>query len=238
MKTVIDIVLLVIIALCTWSGYKRGVIGGLASLLAIVIAIFGGTMLSSAYAGEVIPALEPFVDGYIDSQKNRDAVLADMGYAMSDKSLNDILEADPSLRYDYAYLCLDKLGFHPERSVELAQKAVDYSNTNGADMTKSVVAVLCDTVTYVGALTIAFLLILIALVAIANVGNLSFRLPNLEIVDEIGGSVLGFIRGLVYCVLLCWVLTFFGIIIGKGTLNDTILGNFFLSFRFITKGLL
>ena len=39
MKLIIDIVLLVIIALCTWTGYKRGLVGGVAGILAIIIAI-------------------------------------------------------------------------------------------------------------------------------------------------------------------------------------------------------
>ena len=37
MRAVIDIILLAIIALCTWGGYKRGLIGGIAGLLAIVV---------------------------------------------------------------------------------------------------------------------------------------------------------------------------------------------------------
>ena len=79
---------------------------------------------------------------------------------------------------------------------------------------------------------------LIFLITIANVGNLSFRLPNMETLDEIGGAVLGFVKGFIYCVLLCWVLSFFGLIIGKGTMSDTVLGRFFLAFEFITKGLM
>ena len=103
MKIIIDILLLIIIALCTWNGYKRGLVGGVAGILAIIIALFGGSLLSSAYAHEVVPALEPFVDGYIDSQDTRDAVLEKLGYGDSDLSLEDILAQDSSLRYDYAY---------------------------------------------------------------------------------------------------------------------------------------
>ena len=224
MRAVIDIILLAIIALCTWGGYKRGLIGGIAGLLAIVIALFGGSLLSSAYSGEVIPALEPFVDGYIDSQQNREEVLDSLGYGNSDKSLNDILAEDPSLRYDYAYECMERIGLYEKRSEEMA--------------TEAVVAVLCRTITHVGGLMLAFLLILIFLIAIANVGNLSFRLPNMETLDEIGGAVLGFVKGFIYCVLLCWVLSFFGLIIGKSTMSDTVLGRFFLAFEFITKGLM
>ena len=105
-------------------------------------------------------------------------------------------------------------------------------------MTEAAVEVLCDTITYVGGLLLAFLMVLILLIALANVFNLSLRLPNMEIVDEIGGTVLGFVRGFVYCVLLCWVLSFFGLVIGRGTLEDTTLARFFLTIDFITKGLL
>lgn len=238
MKMIIDIVLLAIIALCTWGGYKRGLVGGVAGILAIVIALFGGSLLSSAYAGEVIPALEPFVDGYIDSQNTREDVLETLGYGDSDKSLDDILAEDPSLRYDYAYECMGLVGFSTKRAEELADKAVSVADENGLEMTDAVVGVLCDTITYVGGLLLAFLLILIFLIAVANVGNLSFRLPNMENLDEIGGAVLGFVKGFLYCVLLSWLLSFFGLVLGKSTIENTTLARFFMSFEFITRGLM
>lgn len=238
MRFLIDLGLLIVIILCTWGGYKKGLIGSIAGILAIVVALLGGSLLSSTYAHEVVPALEPFVNGYVDSQSNRQQALEKMGYGDSDMSLNDILAADPSLRYDYAYESIRSVGFYQDRAEELADKAVDYSNQTGIDMTTSVVTILCDTITYVGGLTLAFLMILILLIAIANVGNMSFRLPNMENLDEIGGTVLGFIKGFVYCVLFCWILSFFGILIGKDTLAQTTLARFFLAFKFMTGGLL
>lgn len=238
MRLIVDILLLIIVVLCTWNGYKKGVIASVAGLLAIVIALFGGSLVSSAYSHEVVPALEPFVDGYIDSAATRDSILDTMGYASSDLSLDDLLARDSSLRYDYAYECMRTVGFHEDRAQELANKAVDYSAANGTTMTDAVVAVLCDTITYVGGLVIGFLMILILLVAVANIFNLSFRLPNLELFDELGGAFLGFLEGIVYCVLLCWLLSFFGLVLGKETLGGTVLGNFFLQFRFLTRGLI
>lgn len=238
MKAVIDIILLIIIALCTWNGYKRGLVGGIAGILAIVVALFGSSLLSSAYSHEVVPALEPFIDGYVDSQANRDAVLESMGYGDSDYSVEDIIAQDSSLKYDYAYECLLSVGFYSKTSEKLAARAVDLAEEGSMDMTAAVVSVVCDTATYVGGAALGFLLILIFLIAVANVGNLSLRLPNMENLDEIGGSVVGFIKGFIYCVLLCWVLSFFGLIIGKSTMSDTVLGRFFLAFEFITKGLM
>ena len=238
MKAVIDIVLIIIIALCTWNGYKRGLVGGVAGILAIIISLLGANILSAAYAHEVVPALEPFVDGYVDSSKHRGAILERMGYGSSDLSLDDILQQDSSLRYDYAYECLSDLGLYEKRAEELAADAVAYAQESGVSMTDAVVAVVCDTVTKVMTTVIAFLLILILLVALASIGNLSFRLPNMENLDEIGGAVLGFGKGFLYCVLLCWLLSFLGLIIGKETMAHTTLGRFFLIFDTITGALL
>ena len=238
MKVIIDIVLLIIIALCTWNGYKRGLIGGIAGILAIIVAVLGSSIVAVSYSGEIVPALEPFVDGYVDSQKNRDEILERMGYGSSDLSLDDILKEDSSLRYDYAYECLTSIGLYEGRAEELADDAVILAEESDCNMTDAVVSVLCDTITYVMTMVVSFLLILILLVAIANMGNLSFRLPNMENVDEIGGAVTGFLKGFVYCVLLCWLLSFLGIVIGKDTMAHTTLGRFFLIFDFLTGGLM
>jgi len=238
MKIVVDIALLAIIAMCTWSGYKRGLIGGVASILAIVIALFGGSLLSSAYAGEVIPALKPFVEGYIDSQTHRDEILDRLGYGSSLKSLDDILAEDPSLKHDYAYECMLSIGLYEERAEEMTARAVQLAEDEDMSMTDAIISVLCDTITHVAGLLIAFLLILILLIAAASVFNMSFRIPNMENLDEIGGAVLGFARGFLCCVLLCWLLSFLGLVIGKDTMQNTTLARFFLTFDFVTKGLL
>ena len=238
MKAVIDIILLIIIALCTWNGYKRGLIGGVAGILAIIVALLGGSLLASAYSQEIVPALEPFIDGYVDSQANRDAVLESMGYGDSDYSVEDIIAQDSSLKYDYAYECLLSVGFYSKTSEKLAARAVDLAEEGSMDMTAAVVSVVCDTATYVGGAALGFLLILIFLIAVANVGNLSLRLPNMENLDEIGGSVVGFIKGFIYCVLLCWLLSFLGMVIGKTTLAETTLARFFLAFDFLTNALI
>lgn len=238
MKTAIDIVLVVIIALCTWHGYRKGLIGGVAGILAVVVAIFGANLLSTAYSHEVTPVLHPFVDGYIDSQNTRKEILERMGYGNSDLSLEDIIAQDSSLKNDYAYECMRQVGFYEKHAEKLADKSVKCSAENGVSMTEAVISTLGDAITYVGGLMLFFLLILILLVAIANIGNLSFRLPNLEVADGVGGAVAGCLKGCLYCVLLCWLLGFFGIVIGKDTLSSTALARFFLSIRFVTNGLL
>ena len=226
-------------ALCIWNGYKSGLIGGIAGILAIIIALLAGSTLSSNYAYEAIPVLEPFVDGYIDSQTTRDVILDKMGYGQTDLSLDDVLESDSSMRYDYAFLCMEELGFHEKLAEELAERAVRYSEQNDTTMPDAVIAVLCDAITYVAGLTVCFLLILILLAAISSIGNFVFRLPDsFQLLDELGGALIGFVKGFLYCILLCWVLSFLGLLIGKDTMENTLLARFFLSFSFLTSGLL
>ena len=238
MKLIIDIVLITIIALCTWGGYKKGLIGSIAALLVIVLSLFCAKMLSAAYSGEVIPALRPFADGYLSATETRERVLDRMGYGESDKSLDDILAEDPSLRYDYAYECMSEVGLYADRADETASRAVALAESKDENMTDAAVDVLCDVVTYEGGLVLAFLIILIFITAVGNLFNLSFRIPNMVNLDEIGGAVLGFAKGIIYCVLLCWLLSFFGLVIGKKTLDGTTLARFFLTFKFITNGLM
>ena len=239
MNIVLDLALLLIVALCIWDGYKRGLIGGIAGIFAVIIALLAGSSLSDSYATAAVPVLEPFVDGYIDSQKTRSAVLEEMGFDSTDLSLEDVLETDSSLRYDYAVLCMEQAGFHESRAEELAERSVRYSDQNGVTMTEAVVSILCDTVTYVMGLALCFLLILILLVAVSNIGSLAFRLPDsMELLDELGGALMGFIKGFLYCVLLCWLLSFLGLLIGRDTLERTLLARFFMTFRFLTNGLL
>ena len=189
MNIILDIILLVIVALSIWYGYKRGLIGSILSILAIIVALIAGSSLSANYAFEAVPVLEPFLNGYVDSQKTRDTVLEKMGYGNTDLSLDDVLASDSSLRYDYAVLCMEELGFHEDRAEELAERAVRYADQNDVSMPDAVITI-------------------------------------------------GFVTGFLYCVLLCWLLSFLGLVIGKDTIENTLLARFFLSFRFLTDGLL
>ena len=83
--------------------------------------------------------------------------------------------------------------------------------------------------------TLAFLLILIILTVIGNLPNLSYKLPNLDLVNDIGGAVLGLVRGLLFCALLVWLLKFLGIILGQDTLADSTLGGWLLKRDFFFK---
>ena len=238
MSFILNIALLLILALCVWGGFKRGIIGGIAGLIVVGISIAGANALASRFGQEVVPALNPFVGGYVDSETTTDEILTRIGYGGTELSLRDILSQDTSLRYDYAYECMRSVGFYKGVSEDLAQDAVVYSDRTGLYLTDAVIIVICNTIAYVGCITIAFIMLLVLLTALMDMINLDLHLPNIEVIDEISGAAIGFVKGFTYCVLLCWLLGFLGVVIGKDTCSKTALISFFQAFRFLTRTLI
>jgi hypothetical protein len=57
---------------------------------------------------------------------------------------------------------------------------------------------------------------------IANLVNLAFKLPGLELINDIGGAVFGLLKGLIFLFAIAWLIRFLGFIIPESTLNKTI----------------
>lgn len=235
MKTVIDLVLLAIIISCAWAGYKKGLIMGIGGMIAIIISLYGACLVSTAFSYEVIPVLRPFVSGYVEGQM-RDNVLTEMGILDTALSVEDILAGDPDLRNEFCVNSYRAVGIYINAAEQMATEAEEYAETHAMSIEESVVEVLCSRLSYVAGVTLLFMIFLIALVAIGNIPNLSFKIPNMDILNDAGGAVMGFITGITFCVLICWALRFLGLVIGKETLESTLLGRFFISIDFITKG--
>ena len=237
MRLIIDLILVLILAISIWTGYKRGLIRSIIGLASLILVLVVSNILATNISRQLVPAVEPFVSGYIDSDTVTAEVLANMGYADSDKSLNDVLNEDSSLKEDYAYECMRAAGFFRDASEDLAQDAVNYATKNNISMTDSVITVICNTAAYVLCVTIIFTVLIILMNVILDMLNLNAKLPNAELVDDISGAAIGFVKGMLTCILLCWLLGFLGLIIGK-KVSDKGLMSFFLAFRFITRTLI
>ena len=235
MHIVIDLVLLAIVIICVWSGYKKGFIIGIANLLGIVVSLYAAVLVSSAFSYDVVPVLRPFVSGYVETQMN-DTVLDEMGISDTDLSYEDILAGDSELRHEFCYTSYRSIGIYDNAADQMATEAENYADANNVQISEAVVEVFCQRAAYVAGVTLMFLIFLIALMAIANIPNLSYRIPNMDLLNDVGGAVMGFINGLCYCILICWALRFLGLIIGPDTLSNTLLARFFISIDFLTVG--
>lgn len=236
MKVLIDIVLLLIIALCIWGGYKKGLIMGVGGVVAILISVYVGTLLAGTYSGEVIPAFRPFISGYVEGQV-QEKVIAEMGLEESDYSLNDILAGNEDLQQEYAQNVFEMIGIYSRTSERYAEDTMEYLHTHeGTDVEGAVVEILCQKVTYALAFLLVFVLVLIILTVIGNIPNLTYKIPNMDALNNVGGLVLGIVRGIMLCSVLVWVLKFAGILLGDA-LEHTLLARLLLRLNFLTPWL-
>lgn len=190
MRTVIDLVLLAIIIISIWSGYKKGFIMGIAGLVAIIVSLYGASLVSSAFSYEVVPALRPFASGYVESQMQEN-VLEDMGIANTELSYEDILADDPELRHQFCATCFKTFGIYDDAAEQMATEAETYADEQGSTIEDAIVETLCARIAYIAGVVLLFLIFLITLMTIANIPNLSYRIPNADLLNDAGGAVMG-----------------------------------------------
>ncbi len=236
-KAIIDLVLLGILIVCVWSGYKKGIIMGVGGVLCIIVAVYGANLLSNSFSFDVVPALKPFANGYTETMLNGSdsAVMKRMGWEGSTYSPEDLVEMYPGREKEFCSTCYQVLGINAATADRMAEKAVTYAKESGSPIRAAVGQILCETISYVGCFIIAFLLIVIILTVIGNLPNLSYKLPRLDIVNDILGALIGLATGLMFCTVLVWALKFTGLLIGSDTLASTRIGGWLLQKDFLVK---
>ena len=92
-----------------------------------------------------------------------------------------------------------------------------------------------ESASFAGAFLLAFLMIMIALTVIGNIPNISFKIPNLDGLNDIGGAVTGVVLGACLLLVFGWALKFTGLLIGNDTLASTRIGGWLLHKDFLLK---
>lgn len=218
-------ILLAIIFYCTWHGFRRGAVNAGISLLALVLSLAGAMLLSGKMADGAAYILRPFVAGYIDSQYE-EAVLDGMG--IEGVGADEAIAAEPSLMAGYANECMLAFGFDAGLSSRLSPAAAEIYGDGVLSPTDAVSQTICTAIAYAVCMILMFILIMLFISFIKQIFELSFRIRDNADVDLYGGAALGFAQGFIYCVFLCWLLGFCGIIIGMTTLSDGLFSRFFL----------
>ena len=97
MIKIIDLVLVAIILICGWCGYKKGLIMGIGGIIAIILSLLAANLLAKSFSYELVPVMRPFASGYLEKTINDEekGVLVTLGFDDDDYSLADMVQRDP-----------------------------------------------------------------------------------------------------------------------------------------------
>jgi len=252
MRFALDIVIVAIVLLCAWRGYRAGIINGICGIIAIIIAIYGANLVAHTYSDELISAMDPFVSGIVEGieaelpefdledleslagqlgvelegELEIDANIAgQLGIDLSElegKNLGDVLDDGV---YVAAYTVINKLGVHPLSAAPMAQEVVDLTAAGEMNIIDALTDVICRRAALIAVFVVAFILISIVFSAIGNIIDLSFGLPGLEIVNHIIGALLAAAR----CVMVLFVLALVARYLGLVMKGEMFEGSYFLN---------
>ncbi len=240
LTTILNLILAVILIVCAWQGFKKGIIMGIIEVLVIILSLYGARLLSDTFSYEIIPVMKPFVSGVMDTRVE-DTAFSVLGYEADengdyhvDQSLADLLDAMPESRMEICRWTYRSLGVYDAQAEVMAQETIDLMDQNGVDLKSAVTTELCQTVTWYGGFFLAFILLFTVMIVIVNIPNLSFRLPYVGIVNDIGGLAIGIYVGMLICSMIALVLQFTGLVLPQDTVREAGIAAWFLQRDFLS----
>lgn len=213
MNIIIDLVLIGVLALCIWSGYKKGLIMAVSGMLALIVAIYGANLVARTYSEEFSSMIQPMISSAVSGAVNEteDEYVA----AQGEDGEDDV--------YEVSYGSLKKLGMLESAAKNLANELKQEVREVGNSLKSAMVHKLASTIAYVLTLIIVFVLIIILFKILANIINLAFKLPGLDLLNCIGGALFGLLKGLILLFAIAWLTRFLGFALPEDVVDNTVI---------------
>ncbi len=207
---IVDIVLLLILLLCAWRGYRSGLIAGILAVCAVLFSFYAADILADMYSGEFTKMLEPFVSGVVDSASQS----AEDYFAEKDRT--------PGV-YEMSMKTMEGIGIMKSAAENVSKQIAEETSELGRELRTVTVNKLCAVAAYVLTYAVMFILLIIIFGVIGNLFNLAFKLPGLELVNGVLGTLLGLAKGLLYVFAIAWIMRFTGLLLSEERVDATFL---------------
>lgn len=226
---VIDVLLLAIVVFCAWQGLKRGLVNSAFGIVSLIVAVFIGNLVGVVYSDEFSNMLKPFATGLVDGAiltVTQDQVETETftleGEEDKEKPPVVILtDSEKTDVYSVCFAALRQLGIGENAAEALATEiAVDHTVVD-QEMAIELTSQLSNKIAYVLVVGLIFSIVSIIAAIIGNVLNLYFKMPNLETVNKISGSVLGAVKGIIIIMFIACFCRYFGLILSEETISRT-----------------
>lgn len=233
MRIAIEVLLLIVLFTSIWTGYKKGLVMCIGTILAIIVSLYVGDLFADTFSPAVRPAAKPFVSGSLDGS---DGVVNTSLNALLDGnpaglSVDDAIKQQPELRMQLCEKSYEKVGVYSATAKRMAARAVKKADSEKVPLLSAMVDVMCADFTYLLSFLVFFLLSMILITVIANLVNLKLKLPGNDRLNRIGGLLAGVAIGAMFCFVIGWALRFGGMFLPEDGLNHTLLTALFVRFN-------
>lgn len=235
MKFLIELVFIVILGSSIWTGYKKGLVAGIATLLSIIVSLYVGNLLAETFSPEVAKVIQPFADGYMEGSSgvidnSQEEILG----SEQDLSVEDSVKQNPDIANKLCESSFLKMGVYPNTAKKMADKAVGLYKQQDITITNAIINVMSNVIAYYIAFIVFFTLAIIILTVIINLINLSLVIPNMEKLNLFGGMFAGALIGIFFCSFTSLILKFIGPFILQENFSGLLLSKLFFSMNILS----
>lgn len=230
---ILDLLVLAVIVLFAVMGWRKGLVLTLCGLLVVFVAYFGATYVSDTFSDELAELIQPAI------QNQLDLVVEQAMPSGDEPSYAPLLPAPDAgdQEQDTAAASLEQVMAALRRSPLLTgmYESVTQAITDGAvkvitTASAAIADYLAHQISRAGLFFLTFFLIVVVWALLSRALDLVCRLPVLRSFNEIGGLLLGLVKGI--CILLAAVglVTVLGLI-PEEVASQTFLYRHFMNFQ-------
>ncbi len=205
-----DVAVVAILALFLWMGWKKGLLLSLCGLAVAAVSFFGAGFLADTLDSPVADAIAPKLEETIQQQ---------LALHYDDTDPDGPLDA------------LREMGGLFTWAADAVEEAQD--SAAGAavgELAVKAAGLLATAISYRIIFALAFLLLFVLLTALLHALNVVARLPGLNFCNELGGGLLGLLKGVIVLYVLIACLRLFSGLITPEVEENTYVLKFFLRF--------
>lgn len=217
LKMIIDIIIIVLIILSTFLGYKKGLVGVAFKILSFILALLVTLIL-----------FKPGSNYIINNTKIDETIQSAIIEKLSGSKINDEGKIDK----ENAQI--------PEVMIDYINKSIDDTlNQTKDNITTQIAINLTQSSINIITMVALFIVTRLILFVISLVLNAMTELPIIKQVDEIGGTIYGILRAIVLIYIIFAILTFVLPMIQNdniiNTINNSIIARFMYNNNIILK---
>lgn len=230
---IMDVLIVAVIALFAFLGWRKGMILSLCGLLAIFVAYAGATFISRTFSGDVATLLQPAIQTRIEDLL--DDALPPTFAAPSPSPLlpgTSAVQDDPvehaTIRQALDVLKQSELFSGLQKNLEDAVRdgLVPVMSTAAASISSYLALQAAKLILFY----LSFVVIMIAWWLLSHALDLACRLPVLRTFNELGGLLIGILKGALILFAAVWFLSLAGII-SEETIQQTYLFRLYMNFQ-------